>query len=48
LEVNITISVGYFDIPKNMLAIMEKFIEDKCVLGFCALEKEGSLSRLHL
>jgi len=31
LEVSITISVGCCDIPTKMLAIMEKFIEDKCV-----------------
>jgi hypothetical protein len=47
LEVNITISVGCFDIPTKMLAIMEKFIKDRCVLGLCALERGGSLSKLH-
>jgi hypothetical protein len=47
LEVNIAINVGCFDIPTKMLAIMEKFIEDRCVLGLCALEKGGSLSKLH-
>ncbi len=47
LEVNITISVWCFDIPTKMLTIMEKFIEDRCVLGLCALERGGSLSKLH-
>jgi hypothetical protein len=44
LEVSITISVGCYDIPTKMLAIMEKFIEDRCVLGLCVLEKGGSRS----
>jgi hypothetical protein len=39
---------GCFDILTNMLAIMEKFIKDKCVLVLFALERGGSLSRLHL
>jgi hypothetical protein len=47
LEVNITISVGCFDIPTMMLVIMEKFIEDRYVLGLCVLERGGSLSKLH-
>jgi len=48
LEVNITISVGCFDIPTKMLAIMEKFIKDNCVSGLCVLERAGSFSKLHL
>jgi hypothetical protein len=47
LEVNITISLGCFDIPTKMLAIMEKFIKDRCLLGLCDLERGGSLSKLH-
>jgi hypothetical protein len=31
LEISITISVGCSNIPTKMLAIVEKFIEDKCV-----------------
>jgi hypothetical protein len=30
-----------------MLVIIKKFIEDKYVLGLCALERGGSLSKLH-
>jgi hypothetical protein len=48
LEISIVISVGCSNIPTKMLVIMEKFIEDKCVLGLCALEKGGSISKLHL
>ncbi len=48
LEVNITISVGCFDIPTKMLAIMKKFIKDKCVSRLCVLERGGSFSKLHL
>jgi hypothetical protein len=48
LEITITISVGCFHIPTKMLAIVEKFIEDRCVSRLCALEKGGSFSRLHL
>jgi hypothetical protein len=44
LEVSITISAGCCDIPTKMLAIMEKFIEDKCVSGLCVLERGGSRS----
>jgi hypothetical protein len=47
LEVNITINVGCFDIPTKMLAIMKKFIKYRCVLRLCALERGGSLSKLH-
>jgi hypothetical protein len=45
LEVNITINVGCFDILTKMLAIMEKFIEDKCAIGLCALERRRNLLR---
>jgi hypothetical protein len=48
LEVGITISVGCCDISTKMLAMMKKFIEDRCVSRLCALERGGSLSRLHL
>jgi hypothetical protein len=48
LEVNITINVGCFDILTKMLATMEKFTEDRCALGLCALERGRSLLRLHL
>ncbi len=48
LEINITISLGCFNIPRKMLIIMEKFMEDKCVLVLCALERRVSLSRLDL
>jgi hypothetical protein len=40
--------VGCFDIPTKMLAIMKKFIKDKCVSRLCVLERGGSFSKLHL
>ncbi len=48
LEISITISVGCFNIPTKLLAIVEKFIEDRCVSGLCALERGRSFSRIHL
>ncbi len=48
LEINVIVSVGCFDIPTKILAMMEKFIKEKCVLVLCVLERGGNLSRLHL
>jgi hypothetical protein len=48
LEISITISVRCFNIPTKMLAIMKKFIEDKCVSRLNPLERGRSFSRLHL
>ncbi len=42
LEVSIIISARGFYIPTKMLAIMEKFIKNRCVLGLCFGEKRES------
>jgi hypothetical protein len=42
LKISITLSAGCSDIPTKILAIVEKFIEDRCVSGLCALERGRS------
>jgi len=42
LEVSIIISARGFYILTKMLAIMEKFIKNRCVLGLCFGEKRES------
>jgi hypothetical protein len=47
LEISLTIIVEWFNIFGEMF-IMEKFIEDVGVLGLCALERQGKISKPHL
>jgi hypothetical protein len=48
LEVSIVINVECSNILGEVLGIMEKFIEEKCVSRLGALERRGILLRLHL
>ena len=47
-EVSVTITGGSFDIDPAKLGEMEVFLEECCLAGMFALERGGSVSRLHL
>jgi len=48
MDVNVTIFVGSIDIFVEMLGKIEEFIDKECIIGFCSIERSGTLCWLHM